>query len=161
MFLLAPILIGVCVTDSPADANDSFEAAGCYLPVKDGVVVGVNRLTNSIQLPIGRRDGSETPRVTAARETEEETGIEVDVGLKLVSIADGDVHIFLCRPRKPVTDYTALQPTDRVEVKEVLVIEPATMTNFDGREIDLKWRYDRSRWMIRWLDKIVPRTPKS
>jgi len=154
-------LLSVCVSYSRADTTESFEAAGCYLPVKDGVVVGVNRLTNSVQLPIGRRSGSETPRVTAARETEEETGIEVDVGLKLVSVADGDVHIFLCRPREPVTDYAALRPIDRVEVKEVLVIEPGTMTNYDGRQIDLKWRYDQSRWMIRWLDKIVPRTPKS
>jgi len=123
-------------------------------------VVGINRITNTVQLPIGRRDGSETPEVTAARETQEETGIAVNVGVKLMSISDGDVHIFLCRPRYPVGDYSLLRPTDRFEVSEVLVIDPDTMTNYDGRSIQLKWRYDESRWLIRMLDRIVPRTAK-
>lgn len=155
--LLAIVLISITVYATETSADD-FRAAGCYLPLADGIVVGINRTTNTVQLPMGRRDGSETAQATAARETMEETGIAVDVGVKLLSVSDSSVHIFLCRPVQPVPPYDELRALDRLEVKEVLVVDPNTLRNYDGRIIDHKWRYDETRLMIKWLDKLVPRT---
>lgn len=157
LFLLAMPLISIAVYSNNTDADD-FRAAGCYLPLADGIVVGINRTTNTVQLPMGRRDGNETARATASRETLEETGIAVDVGVKLLSVSDSSVHIFLCRPLEPVPQYNELRALDRLEVREVLVVDPNTLRNFDGRKIDLKWRYDETRLMIKWLDKVIPRT---
>lgn len=154
--LIVMTLIGMTVISQAANAED-FRAAGCYLPVADGVVLGINRTTNTIQLPMGQRDNDETARITAARETLEETGIAVNVGVKLLSVSKGSVHIFLCRPQTAVTEYSKLKPSDRFEVKEVLVLEPTTMTNFDGRKVSEKWRYEESRLLIQWLDRVIPR----
>lgn len=141
-------------------STEGFRAAGCYLPLADGIVLGINRSTNTVQLPIGRGDAGELARITAARETLEETGIAVNVGARLLSVSDGTVHIFLCRPQSEVTDYSSLKPNDRFEVKEVLVLDPVTLINFDGRKISEKWRHDKSRSMIKWLDLVIPRVDK-
>ncbi len=153
-------LVSVCACSDNPDPTD-FRAAGCYLPLADGIVVGVNRINKKVQLPLGRRKNNETARETAARETQEETGIAVDVGKKLLSVSEASVHIFLCRPQRPVRDYAALQAKDRREVKEVLVLDPGSWTNHDGRKINLDWRYDETKLMIKWLDKVIPRTIES
>ncbi|MFQ5994833.1 MAG: NUDIX hydrolase [Acidiferrobacterales bacterium] len=128
-----------------SDANSDFKAAGCFIPTPDGVVLGINRLLDAVQIPIGSRKANETPQQTAARETQEEIGLDVDVGRLVRTFEDGMVYLFLCHPKEPIKDYTQLRPQDTLEVSEVLVLDPVTMVNYDGRKITNAWRFPDNR----------------
>ena len=148
-------LVLVCAGLGPAcgQAADAggFVAAGCLIATPAGVVLNINRVLDAVQLPMGRRRGDETPRQTAARETREETGIAVDVGEHIVAWRDGAVHLFACAPQAPIVDYAALAPADAREVSEVLVVDPHTMVNHDGRRIAQGWRFPQTRVLLRTL----------
>jgi hypothetical protein len=63
---------------------------------------------------------------------------------------DDRVLLFHCTPTAPI-DYAALRPIDTLEVAEVLVINPHTMVNFDGRMIENRWRFANTRSLLRSL----------
>lgn len=144
----------------PAQSDDgtTVRAAGCYIATPHGVVVSVNRLLNKIQLPMGRHRGEETAAQTAARETLEETGITVEVGEPILHVESRQVVLFACTPLIPVADYAALSAPDTAEVSEVLVLDPHTMQNVDGRVIDTPWRFLNTRLLLRmlYLDPTAP-----
>ena len=133
-----------------AEDND-IEAAGCYIATPHGVVVNVNRLLSRLQLPMGRHLAGETSAQTAARETLEETGISVHVGSVLLSLNEQRVLLYTCTPVTTITDYAALSPRDVVEVSEVLVLNPHTMRNYDGRTISIDWRFPETWLLLRTL----------
>ena len=153
LFVAALVLPGGAPVHAADQPPPSFDGAGCYISLPGGVVIVVNRLLQRIQLPIGRREGDESPRQTAYRETLEETGIKVNIGEPLLTLKDDSVHLFSCTPVKELSaaDYAGLQPHDRVEVSEVLVIDPRIMVNHDGRAITMPWRFPAMRWMVRML----------
>ncbi len=126
-------------------------AAGCLIPTPNGIVMGVNRVLGKIQLPMGRHVAGEDPRQTAARETLEETGIDVDVGAQLLTLDSNQVYLFLCLPKTPITDYSVLQSNDEWEVSRVVVIDPHTMRNFDGTIITNAWRFPETRVLLKAL----------
>ncbi len=148
-------LVVACAAVGPAWGQTAeaggFVAAGCLIATPAGVVLNINRVLDAVQLPMGRRRGDETPRQTAARETREETGIAVDVGELIVSWHGGAVHLFACTPQAPIGDYAALVPSDAREVSEVLVVDPHTMVNHDGRRIAQGWRFPQTRVLLRTL----------
>ncbi len=143
-------VVKVYSSESPS-YDSSVRAAGCLIPTSKGVVMGVNRLLGTIQLPVGRHLRGESPRQTAARETLEETGLDVDVGPLLVKIEKDEVYLYLCTPKKPITDYSSLQPKDTREVSEVVVVNPHTMINHDGTPVQRDWRFAETRIFLRAL----------
>jgi 8-oxo-dGTP pyrophosphatase MutT (NUDIX family) len=129
----------------------SIRATGCLIPTPKGIVMGINRLLGKIQLPMGRHVAGEDTRQTAARETLEETGIDVDVGALILTLEDNQVHLFLCVPKTPITDYSILQAKDEWEVSKVVVLDPHTMRNFDGTIITNAWRFPETRAFLKAL----------
>ena len=137
----------------PAQTNGvtAIRAAGCYIATPHGVVVSINRLLNKIQLPMGRHKQGETAAQTAARETLEETGIAVEVGAPILHFESRQVILFACTPLIPVANYSTLSAPDTVEVSEVLILNPHTMQNVDGRVVDTPWRFPNTRHLLRML----------
>ncbi|MFQ5755512.1 MAG: NUDIX hydrolase [Acidiferrobacterales bacterium] len=130
------------------------KAAGCFIPMPEGVVVGIGRFSGAIHVPIGSHEPGESARETAARETREEIGLDVTVGPLLKTFEKNTVLLFLCRPKAPVSDYSKLSPVDGLEIAEVLVLDPVTMRNHDGRKITNAWRFpDDQRLLIELFDK--------
>jgi len=126
-------------------------AAGCYVPLEGGVALTINRLTKTVQLPIGAVEVGESMQQAAARETLEEIGINVEVGNRLLTLREGRIAIFVCSPLDPVDDYASLTAVDTNEVGEILVLNPHTLKNFDGRKITNRWRHPPLRFLLRAL----------
>lgn len=150
LLLWAPLLVIGPVAQVSAEPP-SIRAAGCLIPTPKGIVMGINRVLGKIQLPIGRHVVGEDPRKAAARETWEETGIDVDVGGLILTLEDNQVHLFLCLPKTPITDYSVLQSKDQWEVSKVVVLDPHTMRNFDGTIITNAWRFPETRVFLKAL----------
>ncbi len=126
-------------------------AAGCLIPTPQGIVMGINRVLGKLQLPMGRHTSGEDPRQTAARETWEETGIEVNVDTLLFTLDENRVHLYLCAPKSPIVDYSLLQSRDKWEVSKVVVLDPHTMRNFDGAIVTNPWRFPETRVLLKML----------
>lgn len=129
----------------------AIRAAGCLIPTPNGIVMGINRILGKIQLPMGRHVAGEEPRQTAARETLEETGIEVDVDALILTLENHQIYLYLCNPKTPITDYSTLQFKDRREVSKVIVLNPHTMRNFDGTIVTNAWRFPETRVFLKAL----------
>ncbi len=128
---------------------DKIDAAGCLIVTPHGFVMGINRLLNRLQLPVGRHKHGETAQQTAARETMEETGLEVDVGEIAFSLKNDRVILYFCHPTDPSPDYNNLHPTDRVEISRALIVNPVTMLSPAGEPVTTKWRYPEMQWLLR------------
>lgn len=149
LWVLPTVAPGTDEALPPQDLTE-FTAAGCFIATPGGVVLNITRGRREIQIPMGRRAPGETALQTARRETQEETGIEVEVGVLLLAWDDDRVLLFLCTPVRPI-DYTRLRPVDTLEVAEVLVMNPHTMVNFDGRTIENRWRFANTRYLLQSL----------
>jgi 8-oxo-dGTP pyrophosphatase MutT (NUDIX family) len=122
------------------------KAAGCVILTPEGVVLGIGTSFGDIRIPFGSHKTGETARQTAARETKEETGIDVDVRSLLQTFENGSVFLFRCIPVQPIDDYSRLSPGDTSEIAEIIVLDPGTMLTHDGRKIKNAWRFaDDSR----------------
>jgi 8-oxo-dGTP pyrophosphatase MutT (NUDIX family) len=128
---------------------DNIEAAGCLIATQDGFVMGINRLINRLQLPVGRHVVGESARHTAARETLEETGIEVEVGEVALELDNQRVVFFFCRPVDTGIDFNNLKPRDRIEVSRAMVVNPITLETPDGDLVTTPWRFPEMRWLLR------------
>jgi len=153
----SPPLPEWAVTPAPSSAPQTW-AAGCFIQLEGGVVLTISQ-HGTIQLPFGRaKDGDETPRETAARETLEETGLTVEVH-EVVSVlfveparveGDHDTQhlLYRCTTEPVAIEYENL---DASEVVEVLVINPMTMLTPSGREIKTPWRFPLDRALLIFL----------
>lgn len=134
-------------------------AAGCFIQLEGGVVLAISQ-HGAIQLPFGRaKDGDETARDTAARETLEETGLTVEVH-ELVAVLNSEPQLvegekkkshsllYRCTTVHGQIEYEAL---DANEVAEVLVIDPVTMLTPSGREVMAPWRFPKDRDVLMFL----------
>ena len=130
----------------------TIKAAGCVVLTPRGIVLGIGASFGDIRIPFGSHKTGETARETAARETREETGIEVDVRSLLQTFENGSVFLFKCIPVRPIDDYSHLTPVDTSEIAEIVVLDPDTMLNHDGRKITNAWRFPDDR---RLLTKIL------
>lgn len=147
---LAAVLSFLCLLPFNACLAQDFveakvKAAGCFIPTPKGVVLGISTLFRNIHLPMGSHEPGETARETAARETLEETGLEVVVGPVVRTFESSTVFLFFCTPRTPIEDYTKLRSADVLEIGEVIVLDPVTMLNHDGRKIGNPWRFPEDR----------------
>ena len=131
-------------------AQPAVRAAGCYLPLAQGVVVVEGRLEVQLQLPFGRRQGRETATEAAARETMEETGLAVVVGEEVARWPERGAVLFRCQVQGEV-DLSRLRARDSFEIARVLVIDPERMTDHNGRRLALPWRYPDNLPLIRNL----------
>ncbi len=125
--------------------DDGWQAAGCFIPTPSGVVLTIGRSSGAIQLPMGGREKNESARDTAARETREETGLEVRVEGLVEVIGGGTALLFHCRPTQALGDVSQLQPLDAPEVREVVVVDPGTMRSDDSEQILAPWRFPEDR----------------
>jgi 8-oxo-dGTP pyrophosphatase MutT (NUDIX family) len=144
------------VTPAPSSAPQTW-AAGCFIQLEGGVVLTISQ-HGTIQLPFGRaKDGDETPRETAARETLEETGLTVAVH-EVVSVLFVELRVdgghdtqhllYRCTTEPIAIEYENL---DVSEVAEVLVINPVTMRTPSGRMVMAPWRFPQDRDILMFL----------
>ena len=124
------------------------KAAGCFIPTAKGIVLGIHPVFRDIRIPFGSRKSGETARQMAARETLEETGLDVTVGALLRTFENDTALLFRCTPKTPIEDYSRLRPLDTLEVSEVIVMDPTTMLNHDGRKIRNAWRIPEDRDLL-------------
>ncbi len=97
---------------------------------------------------MGSHEPGETARETAARETLEEIGLDVVVGPVVQTFEGGTVFLFFCTPKTPIEDYTTLRSSNILEIGEVIVLDPVTMLNHDGRKIENPWRFPENRSVL-------------
>ncbi len=150
LLLWAPLLVIGPVAQVDAEPP-IIRAAGCLIPTPKGIVMGINRVLGKIQLPMGRHVAGEDPRQTAARETLEETGIDVDVDALILTLENNQIFLFLCIPKTPITDYSMLRSKDTWEISKVVVLDPHSMRNFDGTIITNDWRFPETRVFLKTL----------
>ena len=129
-------------------SEGTIKAAGCVVPTPKGIVLGISTASGDIRIPFGMHRTGETAQETAARETKEETGIDVDVRSLLQTFENETVFLFYCMPARPIDDYSQLSPVDTSEIAEIIVLDPGTMLNHDGREIKNAWRFDGDRRLL-------------
>lgn len=129
-------------------AEAEVKAAGCFIPTPRGVVLGIHPVFRDIRIPFGSRKTNETARQTATRETLEETGLDVAVGPVLQTFENDTALLFHCVPKTPIDDYSQLRPIDTLETSEVIVVDPGTMLNHDGRKIKNSWRVPADRDLL-------------
>lgn len=138
---------------------DHIDAAGCIIETPHGYVMGINRLINRLQLPIGSHMDGESSRDTAARETLEETGLKVIVEDVAIKLDESRVIFYICVPIASDPDYANLKPIDRVEVSRAMVVNPFTLTTPDGESIETKWRFPAMRWLLKlWFGSKHPQS---
>lgn len=138
--------LSVSATQDIAEAK--VKAAGCFIPTPKGIVLGIHRVFRDIRIPFGSRKSGETARQTAARETLEETGLYVTVGPLLQTFENDTALLFQCTPETPIEDHSRLRPLDTLEMFEVIVMDPTTMLNHDGRRIRNAWRMRGDRDLL-------------
>ena len=124
------------------------KAAGCVTMTPKGIILGIGTMFGDIRIPFGSHKTGETALETAARETKEETGIDVNVHSLLHTFENKTVFLFYCVPKRPIDDYSQLSPIDTSEIAEVVVLDPVTMLNHDGRKINNDWRYAEDRRLL-------------
>ncbi len=144
--LLLVTVVSVNLNIVAADTSN-FVAAGCFIATPQGVVLSVNHL-EQLQLPMGHRKSGETGAETAIRETKEETGLDAEIQELITALDNGSVLLFRCTPKNTI-DSDQLSPMDKWEVKEVLVMNPHTRKNFDGRHIKYPWRFRETEILLR------------
>ena len=126
----------------------TIKAAGCVVLTPEGIVLGIGTSFGDIRIPFGSHRTGETARQTAARETKEETGIDVEVRSLLQTFENGTVFLFRCKPVRPIDDYSRLSPVDTSEIAEIIVLDPGTMLTHDGRKINNGWRFPDDRRLL-------------
>ena len=124
------------------------KAAGCVIPTPKGIVLGISTKFGDIRIPFGSHEIGETAQETAARETKEETGIDVDVRSLLQTFENESAFLFYCIPTQPIDDFSQLSPIDTLEIAEIIVLDPGTMLNHDGRKIKNGWRFPEDRRLL-------------
>lgn len=139
LWFLSLLPFNACLAQEPVEAK--VKAAGCFIPTPEGVVLGISAAFRQISIPMGSHRPGETAQETATRETLEETGLDVVVGPLLQTFENDTVFLFFCTPKTPIKDYSQLRALDPLEITEVIVINPVTMLNYDGRRITNSWRF--------------------
>lgn len=129
-------------------AKAKVKAAGCFILTPKGIVLGIHPVFRDIRIPFGSHKPGETARQTAARETLEETGLDVTVGPLLQTFENDTALLFYCTPKTSIEDYSRLRPRDTREVSQVIVMDPTTMLNHDGRKITNAWRIADDRDLL-------------
>lgn len=131
-------------------------AAGCYLIIDQRVALVIDQLGNQIQLPIGARQSGEAPHCTAIRETLEETGVKVKLEGLIERLGNGDVYLYRCRPSSPIAPAASLHARDRVEIAEVVLVDPQHLTLRNGQSLRWSWRFPRDQQLIQRLGHDPP-----
>ena len=148
LFSCAYLLLPFSAFPTQDEVEAKVRAAGCFIPTPKGIVLGIDTVFRDLRIPFGSHEPGETARGTAARETFEETGLDVAVGLLLRTFENDTALLFHCTPRTAIEDYSRLRPVDTGEVAEVIVIDPITMLDHDGRKIRNAWRFPKDRDLL-------------
>ena len=148
LFSCAYLLLPFGAFPAQDEVETKVKAAGCFIPTPKGIVLGIDTVFRDIRIPFGSHEPGETARETAPRETLEETGLDVAVGSLLRTFESDTAFLFHCTPKTAIEDYSRLQPVDTGEMAEVIVIDPITMLDHDGRKIRNAWRFTKDRSLL-------------
>ena len=118
VMMLMAVLTAGC-TESAVDCGElaqdkSVGNAGCLVVAQDALAMVQQRRDDSWSIPGGTAESGERAACTAARETREETGLNVRP-VKLLQVLDNGFHIYWCENVGDV----AMQPRDRLEIRDV------------------------------------------
>ena len=149
------VSLWLCSTGHAQSNPDDIKAAGCLITTRDGFVIVQNRLLDRLQLPIGRHEPGESARQTAARETLEETGLEVETDDIAFKVGDQKVFVYFCRPKSGTVDSDKLVARDQVEVSRVMIVNPITLQTPEGEKITTPWRFPQTHWLLSALWPMV------
>lgn len=111
--------------------------AGCFVKSHGKLLVVRQRLSLKLTLPGGSFKNGETAQCTAHRETWEESGFNVKVEQR-IHVFDNGFQLFKCTPTEIKQKNTT---NDKLEVSEVLRIDPRTTNNSE-------WRYSNQHSLI-------------
>lgn len=107
--------------------------AGCLVIQSGNLLMMQQHLGDKWSIPGGGNEPGERAVCTAARETREETGINVTVEREL-AVMDNGFYVFLCQAQQPLI----LDPQDRGEVKQ------AAWLNQEQRQ-SVEWRFPQQK----------------
>ena len=148
LFSCAYLLLPFSTFPTQDEVEAKVKAAGCFIPTPKGIVLGIDTVFRDIRIPFGSHEPGETARETAARETLEETGLDVAVGTLVRTFESDTAFLFHCTPTTAIEDYSRLRPVDTGEMAEVIVMDPLTMLDHDGHKIKNAWRVPEDRDLL-------------
>lgn len=146
---------------APETAQPEIADAVCVVRLDDKLLTVTHRLSGKFDLPGGTSNQSETAQCTAHRETWEETGFNVEVGMLLHVNPDG-LRYYACQlsgnfdgqlTEFPVPDWA------RVEVSSIQLIDPFKISNhqwrFNNRLNNLRGMFNK----VKNSDPAEPQKP--
>jgi len=128
-------------------ADTSVGNAGCVVMQGDALAMVQQRRDDSWSIPGGTEESGERAACTAARETHEETGLQVRP-LKLLRVLDNGFHVYWCAAEGS----TQLKPIDWLEIKG------AAWKRLPERD-QLTWRFPAEKPLLEALIKTLPVSP--
>ncbi|MBA53767.1 MAG: hypothetical protein CMK89_04870 [Pseudomonadales bacterium] len=141
---LFPLVLVAC-QHTPSDCGELPDDvhvgnAGCMIIHDQKVLMVQQRVSGKWSLPGGTAESGERAACTAQRETREETGLEVSLKHKILTLQNG-FHLYRCAAES-IDDAGSV---DRLEI--------ADWKFFDDRERkDIPWRFEAQRELI---DRLV------
>ncbi len=124
-------------------AAEAIGNAGCLIKRDDAVVLVQQRVSGLWALPGGTAESGERAACTAARETREETGLQVQVREHLETLDNG-FHLFRC----DVVGEERLQPADALEISQAAWKTAADRTQ-------LEWRFPQFQPQVERLMEVA------
>lgn len=152
---LATLLLATSVLAQEEPARKPSANAGCMIRLEDRLLMVMDFWSDRWSLPGGTTESGETPEETAARETLEETGIDVEVG-PLLNVAKNGFHIFACKAESIPTRGGKIYPLLEFafEIKKVEWIDLQKIA-------DSSWRFRSESALIKSLFEKVESSPVS
>lgn len=156
--------------ETGADLPEEVRGSLCLIRADHKLIVVKETFSRKLSLPGGTIDKGEDPKVTAERETWEETGLIVNAVRQLGVTGKGVVYE--CVPQSRIVVFSHRQglkgkalpawfaPHFGIEVKDVLAIEPLLVTADEYRYPEqwstiVNWTGDVTSYPVNYVDNLI------